>query len=166
MENLFQLFYASSGVCTDTRKIKVNSLFVALKGANFNGNAFAKEAIIQGAKFAIVDEEGFSDNQSIFYVPDALKFLQSLANFHRRKFNIPLIGVTGSNGKTTTKELINCVLSRKYKTLCTTGNLNNHIGVPLTLLDLNENHEIAIIEMGNCFIRSKIHSVCKRSGER
>ena len=148
MENLFQLFYASSGVCTDTRKIKVNSLFVALKGTNFNGNAFAKEAIIQGAKFAIVDEEGFSDNQSIFYVPDALKFLQSLANFHRRKFNIPLIGVTGSNGKTTTKELINCVLSRKYKTLCTTGNLNNHIGVPLTLLDLNENHEIAIIEMG------------------
>jgi UDP-N-acetylmuramoyl-tripeptide--D-alanyl-D-alanine ligase len=148
MENLFELFYNSSGVCTDTRKIKKDSLFIALKGENFNGNLFAKNAISIGAKFAIVDEKQYADECTIFYVPNSLKFIQGLANFHRKKFNIPLIGITGSNGKTTSKELINCVLSEKYKTLCTIGNLNNHIGVPLTLLSLDLSHEIAIIEMG------------------
>lgn len=148
MLNLFELFYDSSGVCTDTRNIKKDSLFIALKGDNFNGNLFAKEAISCGAKYALVDEVTFVDDKHIFYVPDSLAFLQALANFHRKKFTIPLIGITGSNGKTTSKELINCVLSKKYNTLCTIGNLNNHIGVPLTLLSLDSSHEIAIIEMG------------------
>ncbi len=148
MEKLFELFYETSGVSTDTRKIKKDSLFIALKGSNFNGNSFASEAISQGSKFAIVDEIDYSDNKQIFYVQNSLLFLQSLANYHRKKFNIPIIAITGSNGKTTSKELINCVLSKKYNTLCTIGNLNNHIGVPLTLLSLDKNHEIAIIEMG------------------
>lgn len=148
MENLFELFYESSGVCTDTRNIKKDALFIALKGANFNGNSFAKEAIANGAKYVIVDENQYADEETIFHVPNSLAFLQSLANFHRKKFNIPVIGITGSNGKTTSKELINCVLSQRYKTLCTIGNLNNHIGVPLTLLSLNSSHEMAIIEMG------------------
>jgi UDP-N-acetylmuramoyl-tripeptide--D-alanyl-D-alanine ligase len=148
MENLFELFYDSSGVCTDTRKIKKDSLFIALKGENFNGNLFAKDAIINGAKYAIVDEEQYADETSIFHVSNSLAFLQKLANFHRKKFNIPVIGITGSNGKTTSKELINSVLSEKHKTLCTVGNLNNHIGVPLTLLSVDSSHELAIIEMG------------------
>lgn len=148
MENLFQLFYQTTGVSTDTRKITKNSLYVALKGENFDGNKFATQAIELGAKFAIVDDKNFENQSTIFYVENALIFLQKLANYHRRKFNIPLIGITGSNGKTTTKELINAVLSTKYNTLCTIGNLNNHIGVPLTLLRLNEEHQIAIIEMG------------------
>jgi UDP-N-acetylmuramoyl-tripeptide--D-alanyl-D-alanine ligase len=148
MEKLVELFYDSSGVCTDTRNIKKDSLFIALKGANFNGNSFAKEAIQTGAKFAIVDEKEYADDKNIFYVSNSLVFLQKLANFHRKQFQIPVIGITGSNGKTTSKELINSVLSEKYKTLCTIGNLNNHIGVPLTLLSIEKSHELAIIEMG------------------
>jgi UDP-N-acetylmuramoyl-tripeptide--D-alanyl-D-alanine ligase len=148
MEKLFELFYQTSGVFTDTRKVLKDGLFIALKGANFNGNAFASEAIKQGAKYAIVDEKEFTNNQTIFFVHDALTFLQKLANFHRKKFSIPIIGITGSNGKTTTKELIHQVLSSQYNTLATIGNLNNHIGVPLTLLLINESHEIAIVEMG------------------
>lgn len=148
MENLFNLFYESSGICTDTRNILTNSLFVALKGNNFNANIFAKEAIHKGAKYAIVDQAEFSDDSKIFFVPDGLKFLQDLSHFHRSKFDIPVIGITGSNGKTSTKELINVVLSQRYQVLCTKGNLNNHIGVPLTLLQLTESHELAIIEMG------------------
>lgn len=148
MEKLFDLFYQSTGICTDTRQIQTGSLFVALKGDNFNGNLFAQQAIDSGAMFAIVDEDGYSDQQHIFQVPNALEFLQKLARFHRDQFDIPVIGITGSNGKTSTKELINAVLSKKYHTLCTIGNLNNHIGVPLTLLRLTQDHEIAIIEMG------------------
>jgi len=148
MENLFELFYATSGVCTDTRKISKDCLFVCLKGANFNGNIFASKALENGAKYVIVDEEQYKTEDAIHFVPDALKFLQDLAHYHRMKFTIPVIGITGSNGKTSTKELINAVLSVKYKVLATKGNLNNHIGVPLTLLELTENHEIAIIEMG------------------
>lgn len=148
MENLFKLFYETTGVCTDTRKIEKNCLFVCLSGTHFNGNTFAEEALAKGAKFVISDDKNYLTKESIFFVEDALLFLQKLANFHRHKFQIPIIGITGSNGKTTSKELINCVLSKKYKTLATVGNLNNHIGVPLTLLNLNESHEIAIIEMG------------------
>ena len=148
MENLFNLFYESSGICTDTRNILTNSLFVALKGNNFNANIFAKEAIHKGAKYAIVDQAEFSDDSKIFFVPDGLKFLQDLSHFHRSKFDIPVIGITGSNGKTSTKELINVVLSQRYQVLCTKGNLNNHIGVPITLLQLTESHELAIIDMG------------------
>jgi UDP-N-acetylmuramoyl-tripeptide--D-alanyl-D-alanine ligase len=148
MENLFDLFYQTTGICTDTRNIQAGSLFIALKGENFNGNVFAKQAIESGATYAIVDEDGIADNQTIFQVADSLEFLQKIARFHRDKFDIPVIGITGSNGKTSTKELINAVLSKKFTTLCTIGNLNNHIGVPLTLLRLTKDHEIAIIEMG------------------
>lgn len=148
MENLFELFYQSSGVSTDTRKIKKDSLYIALKGEYFDGNTFAEKAIELGAKYAIVDNKDFANESTVFHVQDSLIFLQKLSNFHRKKFNIPLIGITGSNGKTTSKELINAVLSRKYNVLCTAGNLNNHIGVPLTLLNLSEEHQIAIIEMG------------------
>ena len=148
MENLFQLFYQSSGVSTDTRKIKKDSLYIALKGENFDGNNFAEQAIELGAKYAIVDNKSFANESTIIHVQDSLIFLQKLSNFHRKKFDIPFIVITGSNGKTTSKELINAVLSRKYNVLCTAGNLNNHIGVPLTLLNLSEEHQIAIIEMG------------------
>jgi UDP-N-acetylmuramoyl-tripeptide--D-alanyl-D-alanine ligase len=148
MENLFQLFYQSSGVSTDTRKIKQDSLYIALKGENFDGNTFADKAIELGAKYAIVDNKDFANESTIFHVDDSLVFLQKLSNYHRKRFDIPLIGITGSNGKTTSKELINAVLTQKYNVLCTAGNLNNHIGVPLTLLNLTEEHQIAIIEMG------------------
>ncbi len=148
MHKLFQLFYKTSGVFTDSRNVQQNGMFIALKGNNFNGNAFAKSTIDSGAKYAIVDEENYADDETIFYVPNALVFLQKLANHHRKKFNIPFIGITGSNGKTTTKELIYQVLSSHFNVLATKGNLNNHIGVPLTLLTVNSTHEIAIIEMG------------------
>lgn len=148
MQQLFNLFYECSSISTDSRKIQKDVLYVSLKGENFNGNAFASDAISKGAKYAIVDEHKYADNKKIFYVEDGLRFLQKLANYHREKFNIPVIGITGSNGKTTTKELIANVLSQKFNILFTQGNLNNHIGVPLTLLQLSNNHDIAIIEMG------------------
>lgn len=148
MEALFELFYQSNGVCTDTRKIEKDCLFICLRGDNFNGNTFAEEALNHGAKFVIVDQKEFQTKPEIKLVDDSLIFLQKLANHHRNKFSIPVIGITGSNGKTSTKELINAVLSTKYEVLATKGNLNNHIGVPLTLLNLHAKHEIAIIEMG------------------
>ncbi|MDG1841652.1 MAG: UDP-N-acetylmuramoyl-tripeptide--D-alanyl-D-alanine ligase [Crocinitomicaceae bacterium] len=148
MKELFELFYKSSGVSTDTRKIQNNCLFIALKGDNFNGNSFSKQAINKGASFAIVDEKEFADNKQIFLVNDSLLFLQALARHHRKKINKPVIGITGTNGKTTTKELINCVLSVKYNVLATKGNLNNHIGVPLTLLEITPKTDLAVIEMG------------------
>ncbi len=148
MKELFELFYATSGVCTDTRKIEKDCLFICLKGENFNGNTFAENALNAGAKYVIVDEVTYQTNASIFLVENCLQFLQNLAAFHRTKFDIPVIGITGSNGKTSTKELINCVLSQKYMVLSTIGNLNNHIGVPLTLLRLTVDHQIALIEMG------------------
>jgi UDP-N-acetylmuramoyl-tripeptide--D-alanyl-D-alanine ligase len=148
IESLHRLFLQSSGVCTDTRNIAANSFFVALKGENFDGNQFVQQAIKSGAKYAITSDAIFANNDDIFYVKDTLEALQLLANYHRNQFNIPVIAITGSNGKTTTKELFNVILSKKYNTLATKGNLNNHIGVPLTLLQLNHQHEIAIIEMG------------------
>lgn len=148
MEQYFRLFYECNGVCTDTRKIKVGSLFIGLKGANFDGNEYVQQSIESGAKYAITSDPNLADRKTIFFVNDTLLFIQSLANFHRKKFDIPVIGITGSNGKTTTKELVNAVLSKKFNVLCTQGNLNNHLGVPFTLLELNEHHELAIIEMG------------------
>jgi UDP-N-acetylmuramoyl-tripeptide--D-alanyl-D-alanine ligase len=148
MHKLFQLFYKTSGVFTDSRNVLTNGLFIALKGNNFNGNLYAEETIKAGAKYAIVDDPTYADNKSVYYVEDTLLFLQKLANYHRKKFNIPVIGITGSNGKTTTKELIFEVLSSHFNVLATKGNLNNHIGVPLTLLSINSSHQIAIIEMG------------------
>jgi len=148
MEKLFSLFYESSGICTDSRSILKDSLFIALKGDNFNGNNFAQQAIEKGAKYAIVDEEDKANNSTVFYVKNGLYFLQKLANHHRMRHNIPVLGITGSNGKTSTKELIQAILSMEKRVLYTKGNQNNHIGVPLTLLKLNDTHEIAVIEMG------------------
>lgn len=144
----FDIFYSTTGVCTDTRNIQKDSLFICLKGANFNGNEFAQKALEAGAKHVVIDELLVDDNPNFIHVEDSLIYLQKLANHHRKQFNIPVIGITGSNGKTTTKELIAAVLTKKYSVLFTQGNLNNHIGVPLTLLQLNKQHEIAIIEMG------------------
>src|SRR5690606_8579830 len=118
---------------TDTRKITQGSIFFALKGDNFNGNEFAEKAIESGAKYVVIDEEKHKKNDQYILVKDVLKTLQNLALFHRKKFDIPFIGITGSNGKTTTKELIAAVLSKKYNVLVTEGNLNNHLGVPFTL---------------------------------
>jgi UDP-N-acetylmuramoyl-tripeptide--D-alanyl-D-alanine ligase len=148
MQKIIELFYDTTGISTDTRKIKQDCLFLCLKGDNFNGNEFAEKAITEGAKYVIVDELKYKTNDKIYLVDDVLKYLQKLSNYHRKKFNIPVIGITGSNGKTSTKELIKTVLEKKYNVLATEGNLNNHIGVPLTLMNLKEHHEIAIIEMG------------------
>lgn len=149
IEELYNHFLAcNQQVSTDTRKISKNSLFFALKGPNFNGNKFAKDALVNGANFVIIDEAEYSIDDKTILVDDVLICLQELANFHRKKLRIPVIGITGTNGKTTSKELIGAVLSKKYNTHITSGNLNNHIGVPLTLLKLRSNHEIAIIEMG------------------
>jgi UDP-N-acetylmuramoyl-tripeptide--D-alanyl-D-alanine ligase len=147
LQELHSLFKASSGVCTDTRKIIGGELFFALKGPNFNANKLATRAIEAGAAFVIVDEV-HQPNDRLIVVPDVLKCLQELATYHRLQFHIPIIAITGTNGKTTNKELIKEVLSKKYKVLATAGNYNNHIGVPLTLLSINEDHEIAVVEMG------------------
>lgn len=148
MQELYTKFLETSGVSTDTRKIEKDCLFVALKGANFNGNTFADEALAQGAKYVLIDEEAYQKDARYLLVKDCLETLQKLANYHRKQFQIPVLGITGSNGKTSTKELIAAVLQKKYKVLFTEGNLNNHIGVPLTLLRLNGSHQIAVIEMG------------------
>ena len=141
-------FMTSSGVCTDTRALLDGGIFVALSGANFNGNRFAAEALAKGCAFAIVDEAEAVKDERYWLVPDALAALQALARHHRRILNIPLVGITGSNGKTTTKELVSRVLAKQYRTAATKGNLNNHIGVPLTLLSLSEKDELAVVEMG------------------
>ncbi len=149
IEKLYSLYLRSQSVSTDSRNIPFKSLFFALKGNNFNGNEFAAAAINSGALFAIVDEKEYVDESNdIYYVEDTLNALQKLAQYHRQKLNIPIIALTGSNGKTTTKELITAVLSKKYQVASTIGNLNNHIGVPLTLLSIHPNHEIAVVEMG------------------
>ena len=148
MEEIYRLFLDSTGVCTDTRKIKQGCLFVSLKGPNFNANEFASQAIDKGAKYALVDEPEFVTSNSTYLVEDCLVTLQALARFHRLQLQIPIIGITGSNGKTTTKELISQVLSTKYRTFFTQGNLNNHIGVPLTVLSIDQDVEIAVVEMG------------------
>lgn len=148
MEKWLAIFDACNGVSTDSRQIQKDCLYVALKGANFDANHFAQQAINAGARYAIVDNAQFANEKNIFFVGNSLDFLQQLARAHRLRFDIPLIAITGSNGKTSTKELVNAVLQTKFKVLCTAGNFNNHIGVPLTLLKLNAQHEIAIIEMG------------------
>lgn len=148
MKELYRAFLESTGVSTDSRAVKEGSLFFALKGENFDGNDFALKAIECGARYAVVDRVELAGEEGIIVVEDTLTALQSLARYHRSQFNIPVIGLTGTNGKTTTKELISSVLSKKYSTLSTTGNLNNHIGVPLTLLRLEKGHEIAVVEMG------------------
>jgi UDP-N-acetylmuramoyl-tripeptide--D-alanyl-D-alanine ligase len=148
ISELYTIFSACSGACTDTRKIEEDSMFFCLKGANFDGNTFASKALESGAKYVVMDNAEFAVDQGCILVDDVLKTLQNLAQFYRRQFDIPVIGITGTNGKTTTKELIHTVLSSQYKTHATFGNLNNHIGVPLTILSMPKNTEIAIIEMG------------------
>ncbi len=147
IKSLHYYFLKSSEICTDTRTITKNCLFFALKGDNFNGNKFAKQALENGAYKVIIDEAEYKTPGSIL-VENVLETLQQLATFHREYLAIPIIALTGSNGKTTTKELINVVLSKKYCTTATKGNLNNHIGVPLTLLSMNSETEIGIVEMG------------------
>ncbi len=149
-EELYSIFSAHPNVTTDSRNCPQGSIFFALKGDTFNGNAYAKAAIDNGCAYAVVDQQEFAipnDNRFIL-VDDTLVALQQLANYHRRQLGTRIIGITGTNGKTTTKELISAVLKRKYHTLYTLGNLNNHIGVPLTLLRLTSEHEIAVVEMG------------------
>lgn len=146
--SIHKIFLKSNGVSTDSRKVKKNDIYFSLKGPNFNGNEFAKSAIEKGACYAIVDQKEYVIDKSYILVEDCLKTLQNLANYHRKNSKAKIIGLTGSNGKTTSKELIFSVLKNKFKTIATTGNLNNHIGVPLTLLSIKEDTEIAIIEMG------------------
>jgi len=148
IEALYGFFKEFPTVCTDSRKIEKDVLFFALKGENFDGNKFAREALKQGAAYAIVDDATIENNERILVVEDVLSTMQELARHHRSQLDIPVIGLTGSNGKTTTKELVHAVLNQKYNCLATIGNLNNHIGVPLTLLKLTKDHEMAIIEMG------------------
>jgi UDP-N-acetylmuramoyl-tripeptide--D-alanyl-D-alanine ligase len=148
IKNLYQKFQTCSGINTDTRNIDKDSMFFALKGPNFNANQFAAVAIKKGSKFAVVDSESVVESDKFILFDNSLTALQQLAKYHRSRLTIPLIGITGSNGKTTSKELINAVLSTQFKVAATKGNLNNHIGVPLTLLNINKSDEIAIIEMG------------------
>lgn len=149
IEHLYQIYLQYPSVQTDTRKLTTGSIFFALKGDNFNGNQFAQKAIELGAAFVVVDEVvTVMNNAKIIRVENVLTTLQQLAKYHRQQFSIPFIAITGSNGKTTTKELIHAVLSTKYKTYTTEGNLNNHIGIPLTILSVKTDAEIAVIEMG------------------
>ena len=147
---IFKAFNQCNGVNTDTRTLEKGQLFFALSGPNFNGNRFAKDALKKGAKYVVVDDDAFYDKNSsqYFLVEDTLKALQLLAKMYRQEFNIPFIAITGSNGKTTTKELTHAVLTKKYNVFATKGNYNNHIGVPLTILSIKKDCELAIIEMG------------------
>jgi UDP-N-acetylmuramoyl-tripeptide--D-alanyl-D-alanine ligase len=145
---IHSLFLKCNSVSIDTRKIEPNSLFVAIKGENFDANTFAKEALEKGASYVIIDNKDYFIDERTILVENSLIALQELAKFHRNYLKLPIIALTGSNGKTTTKELINVVLAKKYKTKATVGNLNNHIGVPLTLLSFTTETEIGIVEMG------------------
>jgi UDP-N-acetylmuramoyl-tripeptide--D-alanyl-D-alanine ligase len=147
-EELYKVYKEYPSVQTDTRKLKKGDLFFALKGDNFNGNAFAKQAIDDGAAYAIIDEKQYEIRGKTILVSDVLDSLQQLAKYHRQQFTIPFIAITGSNGKTTTKELIHAVLSSSFKTYSTEGNLNNHIGIPLTILKIKADAELAVVEMG------------------
>lgn len=148
IDYIHKLFLECNAVCTDTRKIEKGDIFFALKGDNFNGNVYAEQALKKGATYVVIDEAQYKTSPQAITVNNTLETLQKLASYHRAFLNIPIIALTGSNGKTTTKELINAVLSQKYKTTATVGNLNNHIGVPLTLLSMHTDTEIGIVEMG------------------
>ena len=148
IEFLYEKYIQHRLVSTDSRKVLPGSVFFALRGENFNGNLYARQALESGAIWAIIDDPAYADLERTTLVDDSLKCLQDLARFHRTKLKIPVIGLTGSNGKTTSKELVHAVLSKKFKTVATKGNLNNHIGVPLTILTIQDDAEMAIIEMG------------------
>ena len=159
-DQLYKIFLAHPSVQTDTRKLKQGDLFFALKGPSFNGNLFAQKALDVGAAYAVVDEATAITDARIISVTDVLTAMQLLAKHHRQQFNIPFIAITGSNGKTTTKELLHEVLSSTYKTYTTEGNLNNHIGIPLTILKIKADAEIALIEMGANHLK-EIESYCQ-----
>lgn len=146
--SIHQLFLKCSSISTDTRKIEPQSLFVAIKGDRFDANTFAQEALEKGANYVLIDNPAYHIDHRTIIVPDCLVALQQLAQHHRRYLQLPILALTGSNGKTTTKELIHAVLSQKFNTKATIGNLNNHIGVPLTLLSFNESTQLGIVEMG------------------
>lgn len=160
IDKIYSLFKESSGINTDSRIIQKNSLFFALNGDNFNGNKFVEAAILNGCKAAICSDKNLENNENIFYVKDTLKTLQDLANYHRKKLNIPIIAITGTNGKTTTKELISTVLAQKFRIAYTSGNKNNHIGVPLTILAMNHTVDIGIVEMGANHV-GEINTLCE-----
>ncbi len=160
MEALYQKFRSCRSVSTDTRMIQDGDMFFALKGHNFDGNEFAPEALEKGARFAVVDDASVVKDERYLLVDDGLRALQKLATYHRNAIDARIIAITGSNGKTTTKELVYAVLSTTFKTSATQGNLNNHIGVPLTLLSISEDSEMAIVEMGANHI-GEIHELCQ-----
>jgi len=145
---LYKLFQKYPIICTDSRQAAPNSIFFALRGENFDANAFAAAALEKGCEFAVIDDAKYAVDERYVLVDNALTALQDLARFHRKQMSATVIGITGTNGKTTTKELVSAVLKEKYKIIYTQGNLNNHIGVPLTLLKIKEEHDFAIIEMG------------------
>ena len=149
ISHIYDCFLKSEGISTDSRKVNKNSIFFSLKGEKFDGNKYAIDALKNGAMVAIVDDKQLHQtSENIIVVENCLETLQKLAKYHRSKLDIPFIGITGSNGKTTTKNLLYEVLSTKYKTFATKGNLNNHIGVPLSILEVDKTYDIAIIEMG------------------
>lgn len=148
LENLYYQYIQGHRITTDSRTIREGDVFIALKGENFNGNNFALPALEAGASISITDDESYRNHSKCVWVPDTLRFLQDIATYHRHRLGIPILGITGTNGKTTTKELCYAVLSMKYKTFATQGNFNNHIGVPLTLLSMDENTQFGIVEMG------------------
>lgn len=160
IEDLYKLYTQSYKVSTDTRSIESGSIFFALKGDNFNGNKFVEKAIETGAAIAVIDEKEYYIKGKTFLTDNVLNFLQKFANYHRKQLKATFIGITGTNGKTTTKELVHQVLSKKYNVLATKGNFNNHIGVPLTLLSIKPEHDMAIIEMGANH-RGEIADLCK-----
>ena len=160
IEQLHQVFLSSSGICTDTRKVEDKNIFFAIKGANFDGNSFAEEALQRGCSYAVIDNFEQKKDDRYIVVKNVLDTLQELARYHREKLNCPVIGITGTNGKTTTKELILAVLSSQFKTIATKGNLNNHIGVPLTLLSTPLDTELLIVEMGANH-QGEISHLCK-----
>ncbi len=173
IQALYDKFKTCSRVSIDTRSLQTGDLFFAIKGDNFDGNKYAQKAIDQGAKFAVIDDAKLADNPQYILVDDCLKTLQALANYHRKQFNGKVLAITGSNGKTTTKELTNQVLQTQYKVHCTQGNFNNHLGVPLTLLSMPLDTEIAIIEMGAnhlgeiaalCLIAEPTHGIITNLG--
>lgn len=174
IEALYKIYTQHPVIATDTRKIQPGSIFFALKGDNFDGNLFVSQALQAGAVFAVTEDTAYAGNSQCMVVPDVLETLQQLANYHRRQLNIPFIAITGSNGKTTTKELVAAVLSAKYKTYATEGNLNNHIGVPLTLLKIKTDAQIAVVEMGAnhqkeiagyCLVAAPTHGIITNCGK-
>jgi len=160
IEDLYKIYSKTFLVSTDTRSIEKGSIFFALKGENFNGNKFVDKALEAGAAIVVIDEKEYFVKGKTFLTENVLDFLQKFANYHRKQLKATFIGITGTNGKTTTKELIHVVLSKKYNVLATKGNFNNHIGVPLTLLSIKPEHDMAIIEMGANH-QGEIADLCK-----